>query len=101
MPRITREELERVAQLARLRLQSEEVESLSADLEAILDYAALLDELDTADVEPTAHVIPLATPLRADTPEEPLTPEAALANAPAADGTAFAVPKVLDGEEGR
>jgi len=98
MSRISLEELERVATLARLRLKAAEAVSLTGDLEAILGYAALLDELDTTGVEPTVHVIPLATPLRADVAEGSLSPEAAVANAPVAHGTAFAVPKVLDGE---
>jgi aspartyl-tRNA(Asn)/glutamyl-tRNA(Gln) amidotransferase subunit C len=54
--------------------------------------------LDTTGVEPTSHPLPMGTPLRADEPAPCLTPEEALANAPAREGFAFAVPKVIEGE---
>ena len=98
MSRITREDVERTARLARLRLEDAEAEAMTRDLEAILDYAGLLGAVPTEGVAPTAHVIPLATPLRGDEPDDTLTPEQAVANAPAAEGSAFAVPKVLDSE---
>lgn len=71
---------------------------MTADLERILGYVDLLDEVDTTEVEATAHVVPMTTPLRADEPSGELSPESAVANAPAFEGTAFAVPKVLDEE---
>ena len=73
---------------------------MAHDLDEILSYAEALQALDTEGIEPTAHVLPLPTPMRSDTPEAPVDPEAALANAPARGGDAFAVPKVLEGEEG-
>ena len=44
-------------------------------------------------------MIPLATPLRDDAATERMDPELAVSNAPVAAGTAFVVPKVIDGEE--
>ncbi len=99
MPKLSREEVERIARLARLRLGEAEARALAADLEAVLGYVAQLEQVDTEGVEPTAHVIPFATPLRADEPGPGLSPEEALANAPAREGTAFAVPAVLEGED--
>ena len=64
MSRMTREEVGRIAHLARLRLSPEEAAAMAADLESILGYVELLGTLDTAEVEPTSHVIPLATPMR-------------------------------------
>ena len=58
-----------------------------------------LAALDTEGVPPTAHVIPLATPLREDSAVLPLDPEIAVANAPCAAGSAFVVPRVIEGEE--
>ena len=98
MSRITREQVERTAHLARLRLEPDEVLEMTRSLEAILDYAALLEALDTEGVEPTAHAIPLATPLRPDVPRDTVAPERAVAGAPASLGTAFCVPQVLDSE---
>jgi aspartyl-tRNA(Asn)/glutamyl-tRNA(Gln) amidotransferase subunit C len=98
MSRISREEVERVAHLARLRLAEDEAEAMTQALEAILGYVAQLESVDTEGVPATAHVIPLATPLREDQPAEVLAPDLAVANAPAPRGTAFTVPRVLDDE---
>ena len=88
MSRISRAEVERVAHLARLRLEPAEAEAMTRQLEAV----------DTEGVPATSHVIPLATPLRDDVPGALLSPELAVANAPAPRGTAFTVPRVLDDE---
>ena len=98
MARITRQQVDRIAELARLSLDGEEAEAMERDLERILDYVADLQELDTEGVAPTAHAIALATPVRPDEAEEPMDPELAVANAPESAGTAFVVPKVIDAE---
>ena len=72
---------------------------MTRDLEQILEHVAALDGLDTEGVEPTAHGFELATPSRPDQAAEPMDPERAVSNAPAQQGTAFLVPKVLE-EEG-
>lgn len=100
MSRITREEVERVAGLARLALGDDEARRMTGQIDAILDYVAQLSELDTRDVVPTAHAVPVKTPLREDVPGTPLDPEDAVRNAPARDHTAFLVPRVIEGEEG-
>ncbi len=99
MSRIESADLAHVAALARLALSEDELASMTQDLEQMLDYVASLEGLDTEGVEPTAHGFDLATPLRPDQPATPLDPELAVANAPAREGTAFLVPKVLE-EEG-
>lgn len=100
MSRITREDIERTAELARLSLSDDEIEAMTRDLDRILDHVDQLQALDTEGIEPTAHAIPLATPLRADKSEPGLDPDLALANAPSREATAFVVPKVIEGEEG-
>ena len=99
MAHITREEVERIAGLARLSLSEREAAPAVADLERILSYVDLLDQAATERIEPTSHVIALATPMRDDAVIERMDPELAVANAPSADGTAFVVPKVIEGEE--
>ncbi len=89
----------RVAALARLVFTDEETQEMARDLEQILGHVRSLDTLDTEGVPPTAHGFDLATPLRPDRPVEPLDPELAVSNAPARQGTAFLVPKMLE-EEG-
>ena len=53
MPRITIEEIEHLAKLARLRLSETEREKLIAELEIFLDYVDQLEALQTDDVDPT------------------------------------------------
>ena len=98
MASISRDDVRRIARLARIRVTDAEADSLAGDLGAVLEYVELLDSLDTTGVEATSTVIPLATPLRADEPSEPLAPEVAVMNAPAAEGSAFAVPRVIGAE---
>ena len=97
--RITRDEVEKVAALARLSLDDEAAERMASELDQILEYAQTLSLVDTTDVEPTAHAIPLPTPLREDRASPPLDPELAVANAPEHEGFAFVVPKVIEGDE--
>jgi len=99
MSRISREQVDRIAHLARLSVEGGEAEAMERDLERILEYVDALQELDTEGVEPTAHAVSLATPVRPDAPAPPMDPALVLANAPQAAGTAFLVPKVID-EEG-
>jgi aspartyl-tRNA(Asn)/glutamyl-tRNA(Gln) amidotransferase subunit C len=98
-PRIDRALVEHVATLARLELEPGEAEAMVRDLGRILDYVESLEELDTDAIEPTSHAIPLPTPVRPDVAAPPMDPELALANAPERAGSAFAVPKVLAGDE--
>ncbi len=100
MATFTHAEVRRIADLARLAFSDAEAERLAQELDHLLAYVAQLNELDTRAVEPTAHALPLATPLRPDEPEPPLAPELAFGNAPQREGTAFFVPKVIDGDEG-
>jgi len=95
----TRADVERIAELARLSVGDAEAARLASELQAVLAYAEQLADLDTSGVPPTSHPIELATPLRDDVPEAPLDPELALANAPEREGSAFVVPKVIEGEE--
>jgi aspartyl-tRNA(Asn)/glutamyl-tRNA(Gln) amidotransferase subunit C len=92
---ITREEVRRVAELARLDLSGEEEERLVAELGAILSYVEKLGELDTA-VPPTAQAIDGAGALRDD--EVTNTPEVdrLLANAPDPWQGFFRVPKIIE-----
>lgn len=96
-PKITSEEVRRVAALARLALSEEEVQPMRTNLDAILGYVAELDGLDLEGVEPTFHAVPMTCPLRPDTVRPSLEREDALAAAPAVEAGGFAVPRVLEG----
>jgi aspartyl-tRNA(Asn)/glutamyl-tRNA(Gln) amidotransferase subunit C len=99
MSRISRQEVDQIAQLARLSLSDSEALAMQRDLERILQYVATLETLDTAGVAPTAQSEGSATPVRPDESVEPMDPDLAVANAPEVAGTAFVVPRVID-EEG-
>ncbi len=99
MSRISPEEVERTAHLARLELSADERDAMARDLDRILDYVASLQRLDTEGIEPTSHPIPVPTPLRADEAAVPIDPALAILNAPQAEGTAFVVPKVIASED--
>ena len=100
MSRIAAEEVERIAALARLSLRPEEVSKLRVQLDAILDYVEELSVLDTSKMEVTTHVVPVFSELRDDVVQPSLPTALALGNAPASEGDAFLVPKVIEGEEG-
>jgi aspartyl-tRNA(Asn)/glutamyl-tRNA(Gln) amidotransferase subunit C len=93
--RITRAEVEHVAQLARLALTEEEVVALTEELGAILDHAADVSALDTDGVPPTAHPVPLVNVFRADEARPGLARDAVLASAPDAEDGRFRVPRIL------
>ena len=96
--RITRADVEHVAQLARLALSEEEIVSLTEELGAIVDYAAQVSALDTNDVPPTAHPFPVVNVFRADVARPGLPRDEVLAAAPVAEENRFRVPRIL-GEE--
>ncbi len=94
---LTRDEVKRVAVLARLKLSDTELDHLSSDLAKILSHVEQLGELDTEEVEPMVHAIEFANVFRADESRESLPREAALSNAPKTDGRCFLVPQILEG----
>jgi aspartyl-tRNA(Asn)/glutamyl-tRNA(Gln) amidotransferase subunit C len=93
---ITRDEIRRVAALARLRLTDAEEERLTADLGHILDAFAKLQALDTTGVPPARALAEPATPLRDDAVTNPEASDDLLANAPAPEGRYFRVPKIIE-----
>ena len=93
---LTLEEVEHIAELARLELSAEEKARYREQLSAILDYAARLQALDTSGIPPTSSVLPPRTVLRPDEPRPGLTLEELLSNAPEAEAGQFRVPPVLE-----
>jgi aspartyl-tRNA(Asn)/glutamyl-tRNA(Gln) amidotransferase subunit C len=89
---IDREQVLKVAHLARLRLSDEEVERMSGELSSILDHVEKISELELDEVEPTSHVVDLENVLRPDQPEPSLPKEKGLEPAPDPAEGAFRVP---------
>ncbi|UOQ84440.1 Asp-tRNA(Asn)/Glu-tRNA(Gln) amidotransferase subunit GatC [Gracilibacillus salinarum] len=96
MGEISKEQVKHVANLARLALTDEEVETFTKQLGDIINYADLINELDTDNVEPTTHVLDLKNVMRKDEPKEWITKEEALKNAPDQKDGQFRVPSILE-----
>ena len=93
---LTKDDVAKVALLARLRLGPDELERFTGQLNSIVDFVAQLQELDIEGVEPLAHGVEVRNVFRDDVRGEPLPREQALANAPERNATSFLVPAVLD-----
>ncbi len=101
MTRVSFEDVERVAELAHLKLAAAEMPGMVQDLNAILDYVAELNELDTSGVLPLAQVNELedaggGSALRQDEPRPSLPRSVVTSEAPETDGAFFKVPKVIE-----
>ena len=96
MAELTREDVLRIAGLARLRLEDRELQLLTRDLARILDYFSALQRIDVETVPPTAHPLDATGAGRDDTPGACLDHDRALAAAPDAAEGYFRVPRVLD-----
>ncbi len=94
--KITREEIEHVARLARLELTEQEKETFTGQMDAILAYVDKLNELDTAGIVPTSHAVPMENAFREDAVTESFDTDRALLNAPDRADNFFRVPKVIE-----
>ncbi len=88
--------VKRVAHLARIAVSDAEAEALLADLNAILGFVEQLNEVDVVGVEPMTAVVPMTMKQRDDVVTEGDNADKVVANAPAAEGTLFQVPKVVE-----
>jgi aspartyl-tRNA(Asn)/glutamyl-tRNA(Gln) amidotransferase subunit C len=93
---LTKEEVEHIAELARLELTEEEKARYREQLSEILDYAARLQALDTSHIPPTSTVLAKRSSLRQDVAAAGLSTEEALRNAPRTEQKQFRVPPVMD-----
>ncbi len=94
--KISKEEIEHIAVLARLTLPEEEKELFGSQLSSILDYMEKLNELDTKGIEPTSHVLTLSNVMRDDIPRHSIPKEDALMNAPDHTEKFYRVPKIIE-----
>jgi aspartyl-tRNA(Asn)/glutamyl-tRNA(Gln) amidotransferase subunit C len=91
---ISRQEVEHVARLARLRFDEEELARLEPELGQIIDYVKQIAELDLSGLEPTSHAVPLKNVLRPDEPAPGLDQIEATSNGPDIERGQFVVPKI-------
>jgi len=94
--KITKQEVDHVAKLARLELSEQEQDKLTEQMSGILTYVEKLGELDTKGVDPTSHVLDIRNVMREDAGVPSLTQEQALANAPEQAAGHYKVPKIIE-----
>jgi len=94
--KITKQDVEKVAKLARLEITETEKEAFTQQLSSILAYVDKLNALKTAGVEPTATVLGQSNVFREDRARPSLPVEKALANAPESAEGFFVVPKIIE-----
>ena len=99
MSSLSRDDVAKLAGLARIEMSEDELVSLASEFTVILDAVARVQEVASADVEPTSHPLPLRNIFRPDIVTPSLSPEEALSGAPAQEDSRFRVPQIL-GEEG-
>ena len=93
--RLSIEEVEHIAELARLNLTEKEKQKFSDQLSDILDYASRLDSLDTSRIPPTASVLDIDLRLRKDEIQPGISREQVLQNSPESEENQFKVPPVF------
>ena len=97
---ITRADVEKIAELARLELTSDETDLFTDQLSSIISHVQKLNELDTADIPPMSHCVQPSgggEALRDDQVRPGLGQTVALENAPDPESGYFRVPRVIGG----
>ena len=92
---ITKQEVAKIAKLARIDLSDEELEKYRADLNKVLGYIEILKTVDTEGVEPLAQVTGLENVFRDDIAAPPLIADEILKSAPETSGRYVRVKKVF------
>ena len=85
----------KVARLARLALDDDELARIGAQLGVILEHAARVQALPTEGVAPTSHPLPMVNAFRDDEVTDPLDRDEVLSQAPDAENGYFRVPPIL------
>ncbi len=93
---LSKDDVLKIAFLARIRVPEERLESLAGELNNIVGWVEQLAEIDTRGVAPMTSVVDIATPMRPDVISDGAIADKVLANAPDGEGTFFAVPKVVE-----
>jgi aspartyl-tRNA(Asn)/glutamyl-tRNA(Gln) amidotransferase subunit C len=92
---ISRQDIDKVALLARLQLSEAELATMTSQIDQIIAYVDQLADVNTEGVEPMAHAIELTNVFKDDRVRSSLPREEALTNAPHHDERGYLVPAVL------
>ena len=96
MKRISSDEVKKVAQLARLELNENEIDQHAEQLEKILEYIKQLDEINTDNIPCTTRAIEVVNVLRKDEKKDYKNSEELLDLAPSRENKFFKVPKIIN-----
>ena len=97
-PSMARDDVARLAHLARIDLSDAELDHLAPQLAVIVDSVAVISSVAADDVPGTSHPLPLRNVYRPDVVRPSLSPDEVLAGAPQVEQQRFSVPRIL-GEE--
>ena len=92
---VTKKDVEKIAELARLKFTDKELENFTPQMNEILSYMDKLNELDTENVNSLSHPVEQTNVFREDELKLSISTENALKNAPSKDEHHFKVPKVI------
>ena len=95
MTKISSSDVHKIAQLARLELPDDQIETYTAQLEEILSYIDHLQAVDTQNVPPTTRAVEVINAMREDIVDVNCAREDILNQAPHREGDFFRVPKIL------
>ena len=95
MSTISRDDVAKLAKLARLALTDDEIDGFAGQLDAILGYVGQIQAVDASGVKPTGNPLGDVNVTRNDLVQPGLTQAQALAEAPAAEEGRFVVPQIL------
>ena len=96
MPKINKDEVKKVAHLARLELNEDEINNHAEQLEKILDYIRQLEKIDTDDVPCTTRAIEVVNVFRKDVKKNSDCAEDLLELGPSREDKYFKVPKIIN-----
>jgi len=95
MSSLSRDDVAKLAALARIEMSEDELVSLASQFGLILDAVARVQEVNLDGVIATSHPQPIQNVFRQDVVQPSLTPEQALSGAPAQEEQRFRVPQIL------
>lgn len=96
LTKISADQMDRIARLAKLSLSEQEKSELGGDLERIISFADMLSQVDTEGVPITTHAVQMQNVFRQDVRAESFDRAKLLKNSPDQDGACFIVPKVVE-----
>lgn len=93
---ITKELVQYVAELSRIKLSEQDAENMQNDLGAIVNYMEILNQLETDSVEPLSHIFNITNVMREDEVKESYDRNEILKNAPERTDETVVVPKTVE-----